>query len=307
MTSYNFEVLIKADGFPKKAVGTMILGAVTNIVLDYLFVIRYSWGIQGAALATGLSQLLAFSIFLAHFLSKKSTFSFVKISWHVKDLISLAKIGLADSLTEFSIASIIFMFNQVVLLFLGNDGLVIFTVIAYVSQLVLMSMIGINQGMQPLVSYSYGKKDKHTYQYIFKLALVCASFASIFAFAVAVFFPSVFMSLFIDPLQSPLLYQEGLKAFRLFSSSYLPLGMVIVIYGYLTAIEKNKAAITISVFRGWIFVALALLVMTKIFGDKGIWLAMLVSESMSLGLAVYLYRKTLLIKSLDSIDLMPAQ
>lgn len=64
MTSYHFEVLIKADGYPNKAVITMVVGALVNIFLDYLFVLVFKWGIQGAAIATGLSQLMSFSVFL---------------------------------------------------------------------------------------------------------------------------------------------------------------------------------------------------------------------------------------------------
>ena len=81
MTSYNLEVLIKADGFPKKAIKTSLAGAATNIVLDALFVLVFHWGITGAAVATGLSQALTFTIYLRHFLSDKSGFSFVKIKW----------------------------------------------------------------------------------------------------------------------------------------------------------------------------------------------------------------------------------
>lgn len=64
MTSYHFEVLIKAGGYPNKAVITMVVGALVNIFLDYLFVLVFKWGIQGAAIATGLSQLMSFSVFL---------------------------------------------------------------------------------------------------------------------------------------------------------------------------------------------------------------------------------------------------
>ena len=64
MTSNHFEVLIKADGYPNKAVITMVVGALVNIFLDYLFVLVFKWGIQGAAIATGLSQLMSFSVFL---------------------------------------------------------------------------------------------------------------------------------------------------------------------------------------------------------------------------------------------------
>lgn len=291
MTSYNFEVLIKADGFPKKAVGTMLLGAATNISLDYLFVIVLDFGVKGAAFATGLSQLLAFLIFLTHFLSTKSSFSFIKIKWEIKDALALAKLGLPDSLTEFSIASVIFMFNKTIIIYLGSEGIIVFTVIAYISQLVLMTMIGINQGMQPLISYYFGKGEAEMYEYIFKVALRSAILASLIAFGTTVIFPKPIVSMFISRDESPQLFIQAVRAFRIFSTSYLPLGIVIVLYGYFIALEKTKAAIIISICRGFVFVAFSLLILPPLFNDLGLWLSMTLSESLSLLLGLGLYYK----------------
>ena len=291
MTSYNFEVLIKADGFPKKAVVTMLIGAGTNIFLDYIFVIILNLGVKGAAFATGLSQLFAFLIFIGHFLSSKSSFNFVRIKWNFKNAISLAKLGIPDSLTEFSIASVIFMYNKTIISHMGNDGVIIYTVIAYVSQLVLMTMIGINQGMQPLVSYYYGKSEDKKYTYIFKVALRSAMFASLTAFLIGIIFPGPIVSLFIDQSKNPQLYLQATKAFKIFSTSYLPLGIVIILYGYFTALEQTMYALIISVTRGFIFVALALAILPSVYGDLGLWLSMTLSETLALALGLILYYK----------------
>lgn len=290
MTSYNLEVLIKADGFPKKAIMTTSAGAVTNIVLDWLFVIVFHWGIEGAAIATGLSQLMTFSIFLAHFLSKKSYFSFVKIKWHIKEVLGFAKLGIADSVTEFSVGVIIFLFNNVLIRVSGDDGVVIYTVIAYVSQLILMTMMGINQGMQPLVSYHHGREETRIHRYILRIALLSAGIASIAAFAIGVLYPNPIVAVFIDPDLNMALYLDGVTAFKLFSFSFLPLGVVIILAGYFTALEKNRPAMTISISRGLVFITVCLLVMAALFGETGIWLSMAVSETLALILALGLYK-----------------
>lgn len=289
MTSYNLEVLIKADGFPKKAIMTTCAGACTNIVLDALFILVFHWGIKGAAIATGLSQLMTFSIFLSHFLSKKSCFSFVRIRWRLKEVLGFAKLGIADSVTEFSVGVIIFLFNNVLLRVSGNDGVVMYTVIAYVYQLILMTMMGINQGMQPLVSYHHGRGEKTIHQYILKVALLTAAAASAAAFLFGVLYPNPVVAVFIDPTQNASLYLGGVSAFKLFSFEFLPLGVVIILTGYFTALEKNKPAMTISMGRGLVFVAICLLSMAALFGETGIWLSMAVSETMALVLAAGLY------------------
>lgn len=290
MTSYNLEVLIKADGFPKKAIATTCAGAATNIVLDWLFVMVFHWGIEGAAIATGISQLMTFSIFLSHFLSKKSYFSFVKIKWQLKEVLGFAKLGIADSVTEFSVGVIIFMFNNVLIKVSGDNGVVIYTVIAYVSQLILMTMMGINQGMQPLVSYYHGREEYHIHKYILRTALCTAGIASVAAFLIGVLYPNPVVAVFIDPSLDMELYLHGVSAFKLFSFSFLPLGVVIILAGYFTALEKNRPAMTISIGRGIVFVTVCLLVMAALFGETGIWLSMGVSETLALVLAVALYK-----------------
>ncbi len=293
MTSYNLEVLIKADGYPQKAIATTLAGAATNIILDYVFVMVLHWGIKGAAIATGISQLMTLSIFLAHFLSKKSGFSFVKIKWNFKEVVSMAKIGVADSVTEFSVGAIIFLFNNTLIRVSGNDGVVIYTVIAYVSQLILMTMMGVNQGMQPLVSYYHGRQEDKTHKYILRIALLAAGAASVIAFAWGVLYPNPVVAVFIDRTADAVLYENAVDAFKLFSFSFLPLGVVVILAGYFTALERPKSAMTISICRGLVLVVISLVIMTMLFGEIGIWLSMGVSETIALILAVTMYKKKL--------------
>ena len=198
--------------------------------------------------------------------------------------------GIADSVTEFSVGVIIFMFNNVLIRVSGDDGVVIYTVIAYVSQLILMTMMGINQGMQPLVSYHHGREETRIHRYILRIALLSAGIASIAAFAIGVLYPNPIVAVFIDPDLNMALYLDGVTAFKLFSFSFLPLGVVIILAGYFTALEKNRPAMTISISRGLVFITVCLLVMAALFGETGIWLSMAVSETLALILALGLYK-----------------
>ena len=156
IVSYNMEVLIKTDGYPRIAILTVITGCLTNCVLDYVAIFLLDWGVWGAAFATGLSQLLTCVIYLRHFVGGHNTFHFVKfrMDWSIyKRLIPL---GFADGVTELCNGVMIFLFNRVILRCLGDDGLVCYTIIAYVNTLIINTMLGISQGSQPLVSYHYG-------------------------------------------------------------------------------------------------------------------------------------------------------
>ena len=316
MTSYYLEVLVKADGFPKLAIKTSIAGALTNIVLDAIFVLVFHWGIEGAAVATGLSQAMTFSIYLRHFLARTplrkaavsaangtaanatlSTpaaanpgFTFVRVRWQPQAVLRFAKLGLADCVTELSIGLCIFVFNRTLLAVSGNEGVVIYTVISYFGQLVLMTMMGINQGSQPLISYYYGRGKSDFCSYIFRLALCCAGVCAIVAFVIGFFCPAPIVNIYIDHGTNPELYARGIRAFRLYAPAFLPLGIVIPMMGYFTSLELPKQAMSISLGRGMLFAICALLLLAFLFGEPGIWISAVVSETCTLILALLLYR-----------------
>lgn len=315
MTSYYLEVLVKADGFPKLAIKTSIAGALTNIVLDAIFVLVFHWGIEGAAVATGLSQAMTFSIYLRHFLARTplrkaavsaangtaanaplSTpaaanpgFTFVRVRWQPQAVLRFAKLGLADCVTELSIGLCIFVFNRTLLAVSGSEGVVIYTVISYFGQLVLMTMMGINQGSQPLISYYYGKGKSDFCSYIFRLALCCAGVCAIVAFVIGFFCPAPIVNIYIDHGTNPELYARGIRAFRLYAPAFLPLGIVIPMMGYFTSLELPKQAMSISLGRGMLFAICALLLLAFLFEEPGIWISAVVSETCTLILALLLY------------------
>lgn len=292
MTAYNLEVLVKADGFPQLAIKTSCGAALCNIVLDAIFVLVFHWGVAGAAIATGLSQVVQFSVYLRHFLSKKSGFSFVKIALcDLKDAFLRTRMGIADCMTELSVAICIFIFNRVLLGLSGSDGIVIYTVISYFAQLVLMTMMGINQGTQPLVSYYYGKEKPAFCRYIFRLGLCCAGACSLLAFAIGMLCPDPIVAIYIDAPANPALFEAGVRALRLYSPAFLPLGAVITLMGYFTSLELPKPAMSISIGRGVVFTSIFVLAFAFLFGEIGVWTAAAASETCALVLALVFYKR----------------
>ena len=192
IVSYNMEVLIKTDGYPRLAILTVITGCLANCVLDYIAIFILDWGVWGAAFATGLSQLLTCIIYLRHFLGGHNTFHFVKfrMDWGIyKRLIPL---GFADGVTELCNGVMIFLFNRVILRCLGDDGLVCYTIIAYVNTLIINTMLGISQGSQPLVSYHYGKGDAAGYKKLLRYGFTAVGIMTAVIFAgVMIFAPQI--------------------------------------------------------------------------------------------------------------------
>ena len=138
----------------------MITGCLTNCVLDYVAIFVLDWGAWGAAFATGLSQLLTCVMYLTHFLGKHTTFHLVRFRPDRHIYRRLLPIGVADGATELCNGLMIFLFNRTILRCIGQDGLVSYTIIAYINTLILNIMLGVSQGSQPLVSYHYGQRDR---------------------------------------------------------------------------------------------------------------------------------------------------
>lgn len=159
LVSYNLEVLVKTDGYPRYALFTVIGGCLTNCVLDYIAIFHLDMGVFGAAVATGISQLATCISYFIHFFSKKCTFRLRKFRFDPRLYARILPIGLSDGVTELCTGLMIFLFNRTVLKCIGTDGVVTYTVIAYATTIIINLMVGVSQGTQPLVSYQYGKED----------------------------------------------------------------------------------------------------------------------------------------------------
>ncbi|MBQ9837597.1 MAG: MATE family efflux transporter [Oscillospiraceae bacterium] len=292
MVSYNMEILVKTDGHPKVALLTVITGCLANCVLDYVAIFLLDWGIFGAAVATGASQLLTVILYLRHFMSKRSTFHFTRFRFDFSIYRRLLPIGVSDSLTELCNGVMIFLFNHTILRCIGERGLVSYTIIAYANTLIINTTMGISQGAQPLISFHYGRKDENSCRKLLKYGLISAAAVSIGCFVVLWIFAPQLTQAFLG-LEDLALNDYTVDAFRRYGISYLLLGFNVFIGGYLTARERPKSAIAISTGRGLIVQAAALLTLAATLGGDAIWFTPVISEALVLVLSLLLLRNVL--------------
>ena len=292
IVSYNMEILVKTDGRPTLAIVTVITGCLTNCVLDYVAIFVLNWGAWGAAFATGLSQLLTCVIYITHFLGKHTTFHLVRFRPEGSIYRRLIPIGLADGVTELCNGVMIFLFNRVILRCLGDDGLVCYTIIAYVNTLIINTMLGISQGSQPLVSYHYGKEDAAGCRKLLRYGFTAVGIMTAVIFAGVMIFAPQIAGIFLGA-EKPELLGSAAGALRQYGLCYILLGSNILMGGFLTAVERPKAAISISVGRGLAFQAGALLLLAAIVGGTGIWFAPVISEALCAVMAVWFLRQFL--------------
>lgn len=300
MLSYYFEVLVKTDGHPRLATLGVCTSAVTNIVLDYLFVIKLGYGVVGAAVATGAAQLTAVLIYLYHFIYKSNRIKFVKFKFDWNLLKRTFPIGAADFIMELSTGFVIFIFNITILKYAGEAGIVTYTIIMYINNLVLMTMAGISQGTQPLVSFYHGRDNKLAYSYLLKKAFKTIGIASLLIYAGCFLFAEQISSIYIRSYETELL-NYTVNAIRLYAPAFLLLGFNIVFAGFYAAIEKPLYSMIISIGRGFVVITLSLYFMTQLLGEKGIWLTSFVSEALCFFVAAILFAKFYYKELLDHI------
>ena len=154
--SYNLEIQVKANGAPQVSTVGVLSCAVMNTVLDALFVLGFGWGVWGAALATGLAQVVSTAVFAAYFLTHRERLRLGRFRPRPGLYRRILPLGLSEGLNELSNGLVIFLFNHTILRVIGEQALPTYTIISYVNTLVLMTMTGTAQGMQPLVSYALG-------------------------------------------------------------------------------------------------------------------------------------------------------
>ena len=283
--SYSFEMLIKTDGYPQKATVIVSTGVVLNIVLDYLLVIRFPFGVAGAAFATGFSNAVVILLYLTHFCGKKGMIKFCKFHLDFSLIVREFKNGLSSGVTEVSTGFVIFLFNQMIIRYLGDDALVSYTIISYINALAVMTMAGIAQGYQPLISYYYGQRRLERCRKLLKYGVIAAAVISIVFTMGCMTATKGIVGLFISTEHQELM-NYSVQVFRIFSLSYLVVGYNVVVGGFFIAIEKAVSATVISTLRGIVMISVCVFVLAALFGGNGIWWAPLLSEILTLCITV---------------------
>lgn len=285
LISYNLEVLIKTDGFPQVALITVIIGCLSNCVMDYIAIFILDMGTYGAAVATGLSQLITSVIYVVHFLGKKCSFKIRKFSFDAHIYKRLIPLGFADGITELCSGVMMFLFNRTLMRYIGNDGLVTYTIIAYVNTVVINLMMGVSQGSQPLISFYYGEGNRQKCRTLLKYGIRTVAVMAAVVFGALYIFSEQVVGVFLKDVDEGLI-QYSVGAFRIYSFSYIILGFNVLVGGFMTALERPKQAIAISIGRGLVLQSASLLGLALAFGASGIWYTPILSEAMCLIMSV---------------------
>lgn len=288
--SYCMEVMVKVDDNPKMAVVGVAASFITNIVLDYIFIFHFHWGVAGAAWATGIAQVVSLLIFLVYFLSSRAQMHFRKFQFRPKTFLRIFPLGVADCSVELIVGFLTMLYNNVLFVLMGANGQTLYAVVAYVNLFVFMIMQGVSQGMMHLASLHIGRGELGITRRYFHMSIGTVLVLGLCAVTFCWVAPQLVTGLLL-PTDSPV-FADTLWALRWFSLSFPLAGLNIVLAGYFTAWEKPVQSAAASLGRGFGLIPLAILLIAFLFKGDGIWLAALCGETLSLLLGLILLRRT---------------
>jgi putative MATE family efflux protein len=264
---------IRAEGNPKMAMFTMLIGAITNIVLDYTFIAIFGWGIKGAAIATIISQAVSAAWVLSYFLTGKSTIKLYSNNLKLRKSVVLGifSIGMAPFSMQVASSLITIILNKSLGNYGGDRAIAAMGIINGISTLILMPIFGINQGVQPIIGYNYGAKKYARVKKALKYAITAATVVVTAWFIIIRIFPEGLIRIFNK--KDPELIALGARGLKIYFTFLPVIGAQIVSSNYFQAVGKPKQAMFLSLSRQVVLLLPALLVLPKFFGLDGVFMA----------------------------------
>ena len=278
--NFGFNNIMRASGYPHKAMYTMIICALINVILDPIFIFGFGWGIQGAAIATNISYFVGTIWVLSHFFQKNSIIRFYRKNLRLEKeiIMSIISIGMSPFFMQMAACLIIILINSTLLHYGGDLAIGAFGIINSVNTLIVMVIIGLNQGTQPIIGYNYGAGLYDRMFKTLKYGVIIATGFSTFGFLIGVFLPHFMSSLFTRDLE---LQSIATKALRISVLMFPIVGTQIVITNFFQSIGKAKISIFLSLTRQFLFLVPCILIFPPLYGLTGAWSAMPISDGLS--------------------------
>ena len=242
---------ITAQGFSKTSMYTVLIGAVSNIILDPVFIFGFDMGVQGAALATVISQCISCVWVLFFLSSEKTILKLKKENMHLKAKVILPclALGLAAFIMQSSESIISVSFNTSLLKYGGDIAVGAMTILSSINMFAMLPLQGLGQGAQPIVSYNYGAKDAKRVRGAFRLLLKSSLIYATALWLIIMLLPQVFTSLFTTNAELAAFTQSAMR--RYFAVMFM-FGIQIACQMTFTAIGSAKSSIAVAVVRKFV-------------------------------------------------------
>jgi Na+-driven multidrug efflux pump len=277
---YEFQLFFVTAEKPGLGLAVTVFAGLSNIAFDVLFIIVFKWGLAGAAAASALSQIVGGTFPLIYFFRKNnSLLKFVKPAWDGMAVVKCLANGSSEFMAEAAASFVGIIYNVQLLKYAGENGIVIYGILIYVSLIFSAMFVGYSNGVGPVLSYHYGAQDHRELKNLRKRSLILIGITSVAMFVLSEAFAYPFSALFLQGAET--LLPDAVHAFRIISFAYLFTGMAIFSSSFFTALNNGLVSALISFLRTFVFELLAVLMLPGFFGVDGIWSSIVFAELMA--------------------------
>lgn len=293
--AFSYTAIMRASGYPKKAMYAMLIGAILNMTLDPIFIFVFDWSIEGAAWSTAISMLVTAVYVMGHFFNPKHTLHFDRSAMQldIRQMVRIVRIGIAPFAMMLVGGLVAIVINRSFMQYAettwqAENAIAAYGIILGLSQLFIQFMVGVSMGMQPIVGYNLGAGNIHRSIATYKAAVLVNVIVAVVGFVIAIFAPQVLVRAFTS--EGPLADATA-SAMAIVFLAYPIVGLQVTTVQFLQSIGHSMQAMFLSLTRQLIYLLPCLLIVPAAIGMKGVWVAMPIADLLAglTALAMILY------------------
>lgn len=285
--NFALSFFLKLDGKPLLVVIIMVSGTVINIILDYLLVYKFSMGLRGAALATGASQLIPWSLLMFNVIFK-SNWKFRRPKFHFDELKMIVFNGSSEFLTNMTVSITGIIFNMIIISRIGVIGLAGFAVCQQIVSIAGSLGYGFAESCSAAISYNFGAEQLDRVKTLLRYTLKANLIGGFVLFIIAFFFGEQLSSIFVKDHET---IQAATEILKYYGVSFIFVGMNITFATFYTAVNDPLSSAGISFYRSFVGILLGLMILPLTFGDSGIWMSIIFVEITTFLIGLILIKK----------------
>lgn len=277
---YEFQLFFITAEKPALGFFVTVFSGICNVALDALFLIGFHWGIAGAAAASAITQLVGGVFPLIYFCRKNDSFlRLVKPARKGRMLVQCITNGSSEFMEEAAASFMGIFYNIQLLKYAGEDGVVIYGLLLYLSLIFSAIFVGYSNGVGPVFSYHYGAQNHFELRNLRRRSLRIIGIVSVAMFVLSEVLARPFSTLFLHNADA--LLPDAVHAFRIFSFAYLFTGMAIFGSAFFTSLNNGQVSALIAFLRTFVFELGAVLLLPLLLGVDGIWCSVVLAELMA--------------------------
>ena len=270
------DIFAMNDKRPTLAMIAMIAGACSNVILNYIFIFIFEWGLFGSGLATILGHSIGFFILLSHFLRKRGQIYFI-LAFKFKDLFKSAQNGVAQASAELSASIVMLVANHLLVSLGGDRAVAIYSVIMYSGIIFFTVLLSASQAIQPIASFNFGARSYERLLTVLKFSLIFALVLGLILYVLTVSFNEYLVILFLKKDEfggfDTVFMQDAINAMGIYFIGYIIMGFNMSLASFFQSIQRPLSSFIITLSYTLVFMLIFFAILPKFYEIKGIWLS----------------------------------